>query len=74
MAASRMSSAISVGVFWRLAPSTSEKRLLDAMLLRRFLYSTDSDFALAQSMLEETPELGDPRNARIGVRSMGAEL
>lgn len=40
----------------------------------RFLYSTDNDFSLAQSMLEETPELGDPRNARIGVRALGAEL
>jgi hypothetical protein len=39
----------------------------------RFLYSMDSDFALAQSMLEETPELADPGNERTGVRAVDAE-
>ena len=34
----------------------------------RFLYSITDDFSLAQSMVEETPDLANPRNQRIGVR------
>ena len=34
----------------------------------RFLYSAVDDFSLARSMIEESPELANPRNRRVGVR------
>jgi hypothetical protein len=39
----------------------------------RFLYSASDDFSLARSMIEESPELANPCNPRIGVKNDSAQ-